>query len=137
MALWTFRCYDPSDNRGGFYEWYDALDPQVMAEVDQALDILGREREWGPPTYKDLGGACQGLGEIRIDVEIEGDRSDESRIRNFRILGAYGPRRREFILLCAFEKISGAEYAVECPRALRRLDGVLRDGRRAPPCEFP
>jgi hypothetical protein len=137
MALWTFRCYDPSkDGRGGFHGWYDALTGDVMAEVDRALDILSRERTWGLPTYKDRLGRCLGLGEIRIDISI-GASNDKDRLRRFRILGFLGPGRREFSLLVGFEKITGAEYAVECPKAYHRMNGVIRDGSRAPSCEFP
>jgi hypothetical protein len=136
MAIWTFRCYDPfREDRGGFHGWYDALTGDVMAEVDQALDILSRERV-GLPTYKDLDGRCAGLGEIRIDVSIEAS-NDEGGLRKFRILGFQGPNKREFSLLAGFEKITGAEYATECPKAQQRMKGVMRDGSRAPPCAFP
>lgn len=57
--------------------------------------------------------------------------------RCFRILGFTGPEKKQFTLLVGFEKITGSEYAVECPKALQRKKGVLKDGTRAPQCYFP
>jgi hypothetical protein len=107
-----------------------------MAELDQALNMLSRQRSWGLPEFKELDGACAGLEEIRIDIRVAVP-NEEDRFRCFRILGFSGPERRQFILLVGFEKITGSEYAVECPKALQRKKRVLRDARRAPRCEFP
>jgi len=133
MAVWSFLCYDPSGERMGFHAWYDALPPALMAEVDRALDLLSREKRWVEAFYKELDGACEGLGEVRIDAP---SRSTKIRIC-LRILGFPDLRKRVFHLLVGFEKIIGDEYRVECPKALRRKQGVLKDGSRAPPCEFP
>jgi Phage derived protein Gp49-like (DUF891) len=133
MAFWSFLCYDPSGGeRMGFHAWYDALPPALMAEVDRALDLLSRERRWVEGFYKELDGACEGLGEIRIDAP-----SPSNTKICVRILGFTDLRKRVFHLLVGFEKTAGDEYRVECPRALRRKQGVLKDGSRAPPCEFP
>ncbi len=120
------------------HDWYDALPAAVMAEVDQALDVLSREKKWSAPEYKDLSGDCSGLGEIRIDIAQVSDGQDEDLPPLcFRILGFAGPDKKQFTLLVGFQKITGAEYSVECPRALRRKKGVLKDGSRAPQCYFP
>jgi hypothetical protein len=139
MAIWIFRCYDPSTpSRGGFHEWYDVLPPAIAAEVDQALNVLSREKKWGLPEYKDLDGKCSGLGEIRIDIaQASDDPEKELPPLCFRILGFEGPEKRQFTLLVGFQKITGSEYSVECPKALQRKKGVLKDGSRAPQCYFP
>ncbi len=134
MAIWNFLCYDPSDGaRMGFHACYDALPPGLMAEVDRALDLLSRERRWIEPLYKELDGACEGLGEVRIDAPSPRTATKTC----FRILGLPDKRKRAFHLLVGFEKIVGDEYRVECPKALRRKQRVVKDGNRAPPCEFP
>lgn len=77
------------------------------------------------------------LSEIQIDVAVGGLRDDDELVRCFKILGFEGPGRREFTLLVGFEKITRAEYSIECPKALHKMKVVIKDGRRAPPCEFP
>jgi hypothetical protein len=142
MAVWSFFCYDPSPNeREGFHAWYDSLSAAIQAEVDRALDILSRERNWTDPSYKDLEGACDGLGEIRIDVPLNAGARRTSGSRGklccLRILGFANAGRKEFNLLVGFEKRIGSEYSIECPKAQNRKRGVQRDENRAPPCEFP
>jgi len=125
--MWILRCYR-AGRGGGFEDWYDLQAPEIQAEIDATLDILVWQRDLSEnSTYEDLRGKCRGLGEIRVDV-ADG---------KFRILGFKGPGRREFTLLVGFRKKTNADYGVECPKALRRKEGVKKDGKRAPVCAFP
>lgn len=132
---WTFRCYAAKGQGGSFDGWYASRTPEVQAEIDAALEILAKARKWELPYFDNLHGACEGLGEIRIDVTRE-SASGEKR-ECYRILGFNGPERRDFTLLCGFLKVTGSEYSRECRKAHRRKDGVTKDGRRASICEFP
>lgn len=130
----AFRCYDPSANgSGGIHTWYNGLDPVFRAEIDSALELLVLEKSLDDtPEVKVLRGICAGLTEIKIDFKI--GKTDI----NLRILGFEGPDKNEFTLLSGFQKNkNNAVYGAECSKAIERKEGVIRDGRRAPPCGFP
>jgi hypothetical protein len=130
----TFRCYDPSsDGGGGIHGWYDGLCREFQAEIDAALEILALEDNLhGVAEIKPLRGACEGLTEICIDFEV-----GKTQV-HIRILGFDGPSRDGFTLLIGFEKSKhNAIYGPYCESAHQRKQGVMRDGRRSPPCGFP
>jgi hypothetical protein len=129
----SFRCYDPSsDRRGGIHGWYARLLPEIRAEFDAALETLQYVASLsGRPDVEAMRGACAGLTEVKIDVQLE---DEEVHIR---LLGVHGPGRREFTILGAMQKQSDADYGRACRSALRRKQRVERDGRRALPCQFP
>src|SRR6266852_4655747 len=129
----SFRCYDPSaDGSGGIHAWYSQLSPEFRAEIDSAMELLALEDSLGDiPEVKSLRGACEGLTEIKLDFA-----SGDAEI-HLRILGFDGPNKSEFTLLTGFQKENNnAVYGVECAKAHERKSGVIRDGRRAPPCGF-
>jgi hypothetical protein len=97
------------------------------------MELLSLERSLvGASEVKPLRGACEGLTEIKIDFTL-----GETKI-HLRVLGFAGPNKEEFTLLTGFQKEkSNAIYGVECAKAHERKEGVIRDGRRAPPCAFP
>jgi hypothetical protein len=97
------------------------------------MELLGLEDSLDDvPEIKPLRGVCEGLTEIKIDFRL-----GETEV-HLRILGFVGPGRNEFTLLTGFRKEkSNAIYGAECSKAHERKDGVMRDGRRAPPCGFP
>jgi hypothetical protein len=119
--MWTYRCYCLGQD-GGFRSWYDSQDAELQAKIDYTLELLSAVSDWSQSQfYEDLRGACEGLGEIKVDTAT----------RCCRLLGFRGPGRRDFTLLCGFIKVANADYGRECPRALKRRDGVLKDGERA------
>lgn len=131
----ALRCYDPASNGGGggIYEWFDGLSGAYRAQIITVLELLQSEPRWNEDVeeVKDLHGACDGLTEIIIDFLV-----GETEI-HIRILGFRGPGRDEFTLLTGFEKTNdNAIYGFYCPQAHQRMEGVLRDGRRAPPCQI-
>jgi hypothetical protein len=131
----AFRCYDPSaEGGGGIHGWYDGLRPDFRAQIDAALEILALEDNLNEiAEVKPLRGACEGLTEIIIDFQVGKEKV------GIRILGCDGPGRDEFTLLTGFErgKDTAAIYGFHCPQAHQRKQGVMHDGRRAPPCRFP
>ncbi|SEC70490.1 hypothetical protein SAMN05444161_1667 [Rhizobiales bacterium GAS191] len=137
--FWQFKCYDPSGTGGGIHEWYDGLSEDVRAQIDAAIEVLAITRTWDREAiYEDLRGACDGLGEIRIDVpKGPGEQNGSGPFHLYRILGFAGPGRREFTLLCGFKKDGTFDYGPACASAHRRKEGVTKDGRKAPSCRFP
>jgi hypothetical protein len=130
--FWLFRCY-ALGGAGSYNGWYAALPVEVQAEIDNVLDILAATRKWpnGPDEItEEMRGACTGLVEIRIEMP-----GPDDTILHYRLLGFFGPGKREFTLLCGFRETNVSDYGPACRSALTRKDGVLKDGRRAPPCE--
>lgn len=142
-----FRCYNPSENGGGFHAWYDGLPAEVQGVADATLEtLLNSRRPWPDALYERLRGACYGLAEIKIEVErpdAERDDDDEEAedaevpTEHYRILAWEGPGRNDITLLFGFKKENNADYGPACRSALRRRDGVKRNGKRAKPCAFP
>ena len=127
--MWTICCYTLPKSGRGIHTWYDGLDAEIRAATDAALENLVEETSWdGLPQFKRLRGKCRCLSEIKVDV---GE-------RHFRILGFDGPTRGQFTLLFGFEKPRGSiDYGPACSTAHHRKRGVIRDARRAAPCQFP
>jgi hypothetical protein len=128
LAIWTIRCYVSPTGRDMIDDWYDRQSDAVQAAVDVALEYLvQRERdEWRRPAFDLLSGKMREIGEIRLKVD-----------KQYRILGFFGPGRRDFTLLVGASK-KGQNYdprnALET--ALDRMEQVKADGRRSHVCDF-
>jgi hypothetical protein len=103
---------------------------QVQTEIDNVLEILAATRKWPKELAKELDGSCEGLAEIVVEL-LGADEQSE----HYRLLGFFGPGRMDFTLLFGFRKTTASDYGAACRSALTRKEGVIRDGRRAPPCE--
>ena len=134
-AKFSFRCYDPAGGNGGIHEWYDGLPVEVQAETDAVLETLfNTRRPWPDALYAELRGGCHPLCEVKITVSRQhGDQEVED---HYRILAWQGPGRNEVTLLLGFKKENN-DYATHCHTALRRRDGVRKNGQKAPACAFP
>lgn len=147
----AFRCYSGSSAVGPHDDaWRAALPPEFNGDVDGQLELLQTHKSLEDRRYfKELRGKCDGLTEIRIDIELE---PDDPRLRHeddpaprkkrprrpkiiIRILG-FGDAN-DFVLLYAFRKRGGPDYGPACHSALNRKYGVDKDGLRARPCSFP
>jgi len=118
--MWTLRCYSLGQD-GGFRGWYDSQDADLQAKIDFTLELLVALPTWKQsPFYADLRGACAGLGEIKVDTETV----------HCRLLG-FEAGRREFTIVGWFNKTTNADYGAECPKALKRKEGVLKNAERA------
>jgi hypothetical protein len=130
----AFRCYDPSGNgSGGVHDWYRSLSPGFRAEVDATLELLALEPDFDEvDQVKPLRGACDGLSEIIVDFVVD------KIVQHIRLIGFDGPGKGEFTLLAGFQKFKdNSIYGYYCAQAHQRKEGVIRDGRRAPLCQFP
>jgi hypothetical protein len=113
------------------HAWYEALPEAAQAAVDAALENLADEDDLNNlPQLKQLRGKCEGLDELLIDLP------DGSK---YRILCFRGPNDDDLTLLFGFPKSppGHVDYGPHCWSALKRKEGVIRDGRRAPSCRFP
>jgi|SRR5882672_386212 len=138
---WTFRCYGSHGGERGIHAWYGGLRPEVQAAFDAAMETLAASRRstW-PGLYEELRGSGEGLTKIEIAVPKLGadpDSEDDDDMEQHRILCFEGPNRNEITLLYGFEKNIDSDYGPAIRSALKRKDGVLRDGNRAQPCNFP
>lgn len=100
------------DNRNLIREWYAVQDPEVRAEFDATLLILGAISDWQDPgveEFKALSKKHAGLGEIRFYVDTMAVGARRPHRRRFRPVGIWPPIDREFILLIGCEK-SGRSY---------------------------
>jgi hypothetical protein len=132
----VFRCYDPASNKdGGIHAWYDSISSEAQAAIDTELEQLTllKNLESLPHVHPIRGRTWAGLTAIEVDFVFDGTKY------LFRLIGFDGPGAKEFTLLIGFEKLKGnhALYGPACRTAQKRKEGVLRDGRRAPPCQFP
>jgi hypothetical protein len=138
--MWTFRCYILGTGAGSFHGWLEGLPEHVQAEIEAALEALGTYRSLADsPQYEALRGACEGLSEVIIDVpKTPEERNGGDDVHCYRIIGFVGPGKREFTLLHGFVKENkNSDYGHACRAARAKMEGVLKDGDRAPPCEFP
>jgi hypothetical protein len=130
--IWLFRCYGPGDEQGGFNGWYAGLPAKVRAEIDAALEILTASKKWPEALYEELHGGGEGLAEIKVEVPT----NDPKKSEHYRLLG-FRSAPGEFVILNGFKKERTSDYGPAIASALRRKQGVERDGKRASPCQFP
>lgn len=134
-ARFSFRCYAPGGADGGIHAWYDALPIEVQAEIDATLETLTNSRRpWPSSLFEKLRGGCHPLSEIKI--AIPDDENPDADPAQYRILAWEGPDDNEVTLLYGFKKETN-DYSSYCHAALRRRDGVRKNGKKAPKCIFP
>lgn len=111
--------------------WYDGQIDSVKAEFEDTLRSLVETTTWegDTPKYKDLttSDGCGGLGEIRFQVDKEG----QPGARYFRVLGKKEDAEKVFIVLTLGEKMNDREfyrrrnrrnfYHQNCPVAKQKL----------------
>jgi hypothetical protein len=108
MALWRFFNYITEHGDNLIADWYDAQDPEVQAQFDATLFLLGATEDWGDEKvmeFKPLTGKHVGLGEIRFHVIALAPGAKRPHRRRFRPVGIWPPRvDHEFVLILGCEK---------------------------------
>jgi hypothetical protein len=109
MAVWAFSDYITEDGVNLISDWYDAQDPEVQAQFDVALYILGATEDWEQDGveewFKPLLRRHAGLGEVRFYIDAKAPGAKKPRRRRFRPAGVWPtPIGREFILILGCEK---------------------------------
>jgi hypothetical protein len=124
MSLWTF--YDFRDARGInlVRQWLDKLPPKARAKINTRILFMMAIPVW-PEQYVSAMVGWPGLVELRVG----------SSGSQYRPLGFYGPRRREFTIVhCAIEKGKLPSRVLEVADEHRRI--VLASASRICEHEF-
>jgi hypothetical protein len=133
MALWKFFNYVTEDNRNLMDEWYTAQDPEVQAEFDATLFILGATEDWEDENveeFKALTKAHAGLGEIRFSVDALASGAKKPHRRRFRPVGIWPPAmNREFVLILGCEKSGRTFIPHDAFGVALRHKALLEQGR--------
>jgi len=117
--MWNIKRYLAPNENCPFQDWYEDLDEDVQATLRTRLEYLCQQpkERWRPPYFRDLKGACKGLGELRFKV----------RNVQYRPIGFFGPQAKEFtFLIGAIEK--GGQLKPKCEVALKYKTDVLDKG---------
>jgi hypothetical protein len=120
MAEWTILDFVDAAGMNQIRSWIDSLPRAAQAKIDTRLRFLEISGVW-PPQYVSDRKDCPGIYELRIACSGV----------QYRPLGFYGPRRREFtLLLGAVEKGGRLEPRDFCRSVLRRKELVNGDRNR-------
>ena len=120
--LWSFRCYRSADGTDEIRAWYDGGSKQLRAKFISRMRTLAQlaRNEWHENLYKDLHGACSGLGEIRFFANKVQQRP----------LGFHSGDGEFTILFCAKEKGGKFVPLSACEKAITRRGEVLKNRSR-------
>ncbi len=120
--LWSFRCYRSANGTDEVRAWYDGGSKQLRARFLSRMKTLAQieRNEWHKNWYKDLHGACSGLGEIRFFADNVQQRP----------LGFHSGDAEFTILFCAKEKGGKFVPLSACEKAIARKDEVLKNRSR-------
>jgi hypothetical protein len=87
MELWKYQCYKTSSNPNLWSEWYHEQSKAVQAKHDSAFEFLEARLEWTEPKFKHLKGKYAGLGEVRLQGDVQwrifGFRRTHQNVREF------------------------------------------------------
>ena len=123
MSYWRFRVFKEA-GVDVIEEWLTSLPPNIEERFRTYLVYMSNTQNWVRPYFDKLKG-YENLYEIRVSSKIQ-----------YRLLGCFGPGRREFTLLIGATK-SGAskrKSATWNPRGARKIADmrsklILKDRR--------
>jgi hypothetical protein len=108
MGLWKFFDYVTDENENLLQDWYVAQDPEVQAQFDATLLILGATEDWEAKDveeFKPLINKHKGLGEVRFHISALALGAKRPHRRRFRPVGIWpAAQAREFVLILGCEK---------------------------------
>ena len=126
MTPWRILEFVTGEGAVPFQEWYESLDPEAQAALDDTIFQLTTTDDWTARDGKEFRQFTKkeaGLSEIRFWVfgELEPRKFRRSR-RRLRALGLYRPGQREFILLGGYEKRWGGYVNIPGDALSRAMD---------------
>ena len=125
MSAWTIFDYVEGEV-DQIRVWIDSLPKKAQAKIDMRIGYLQITQTW-PPQYMSARRDCPGIYELRISCTGV----------QYRPLGYFGPRQREFTLLMgAIEKGGCLEPRAFCVIATRLREIVNGDRSRIIPHRF-
>ena len=125
MDVVRFWCYISPDGRDEIRAWYERQTTEVQGAILDALDRLAARHPvwWRRKPFGVLrGGACAGLGEIRIEYP---------KGTHYRILGYFAATGLDFVMVYPFPKDTDPAYLRACPAARFRRMEIEHDQRRS------
>ena len=109
-----FTFYDYLDQQGHnvIRDWLDEARPRVKARFTMLIGLLEATPpgQWTRPVVDSLRGDCEGLFEVRANVQ---------RVQ-YRLLGFHGPGRREVTLVVGASKSNNRWVPLSIPETARR-----------------
>jgi len=108
MAFWKIFEYITEEGQNLMDQWYAVQHPEVQAQFDATLLILGSTENWEDESteeFKPLSVTHPGLGEVRFHVNAHAPGARRPHRRRFRPVGIWPPTTsREFVLILGCEK---------------------------------
>jgi hypothetical protein len=108
MAWWRFFDYITEEDHNLVVEWYDSQDPEVQAQFDVTLNLLGGIADWEAEDvewFKKLTKQHVGLGEVIFHIEEKQPGARKARRRRFRPVGIWpSASEHEFVMILGCEK---------------------------------
>lgn len=93
MRYWNFRVFKTERGIDVFGKWIDELPIKARVKITTRIKYLEATEHWKRPAFDKLAG-YENLYEIRVVFGVQ-----------YRIIGCYGPSRKEFtFLIGAIEK---------------------------------
>jgi hypothetical protein len=120
MAVWTFLDFVDHRGRNLIHDWIEGLPMKARVRLQVQIPILAGLPLLRLPYTRMLEGECDGLFEIRIEVDNV----------QYRPLAYYGPEKREITILTGATEVGGQlQPPGICATALSRRDLVEQDRR--------
>lgn len=134
MSMWVFFDYITEDGINLIGDWYEAQEPEVQAQFDAALYILGATEDWEHEDveewFKPLLRNHVGLGEVRFYIDAKAPGAKKPHRRRFRPVGIWPTVvAHEFILILGCEK-KGMTYMPHDAFGLALTHKALLEGGR-------
>lgn len=124
--IWAFRCYRSERGVDEIRAWYERQSPKVRGKFLSRLQTLGQfqPHQWRAPYFRWLHGECEGLGEIRFEV---------NRVQH-RPLGFEGRGLTFTLVMCAREVNNRFVPRGACGTALARKAEIGDNEERSNAC---
>ena len=119
---WTFRDFLDGRGHNVIHEWINSLPAGAQAKLDSILLILQAAKIW-PPQYVSSLRGYRDIFELRIGFSGV----------QYRPLGCYGPRPKEFTILIGTVEKGGKLPKTDCETAVERRKIIFNYGGRT--CE--
>lgn len=118
MTDWKFKVFLKDKTTDVISEWLDGIPKNVKAKIERRINYLKITPQWVRP-YFDILHGHDGIHEIRVIF---------SSIQ-YRILGCFGPKEKEFTLLIGSKEIGDKFNPLSAPMiAEQRRKLILKDG---------
>ncbi len=118
MKIWAFKVFLKDKTTNVIEEWLEGLPTKAQVKIDERINYLAITPQWVRP-YFDILHGYEGIHEIRVILQNI----------QYRLLGCFGPREKEFTLLIGSKEIGSKFNPASAPTiAQQRRKLILEDG---------